>query len=144
MYTVKPNDKCPWKNKKLQSLKNKKNKEWNRYKTTDDYVQKMTTRLKSDPSSFWQYVNAKRSTNNQPKSMQYGDIKSNDETEQADLFANFFGANYSTDTTTETSQPSQLTSNVDIFELSFTIVCAELEKSILKKVSDPMAFIRLF
>lgn len=158
-YTVISKEKCPWKNNELQSLKNKKNKEWKRYKTTGDkqpfdtasheydtlntslyknYVEKMEAKLKSDPSSFWQYVNSKRTTNNQPKSMQYGDVKSTDAKVQSNLFAKFFGANFSADTTyTLTPQTSQGSSNTDTFGLDPSTILSELEKINLKKGAGP-------
>lgn len=152
------NDKCPWNNKKLQSLKNKKNKEWKRYKNTGDkqpfnaafdsfdnlntelydkYVSNMKSKLKSDPSSFWHYVNSKRSTSNQPKCMKFGDITSNDVHEQSNLFAKFFSDNYITESPAIAPQPSQFTCNTDTFQLDPLVVLAELEKINIKKGPGP-------
>ena len=113
--TVKHNDKCPWNNKSLQNLKNRKNKEWKRYKSTGDkrpfdaafeefdrlnftlynnYVDKLKASLKRDPASFWRFVNSKKSTDNKPKVLQLDMNRSSDETVQANMFATFFSNNY--------------------------------------------------
>ena len=93
-YIVKSIQKCPWKNRALITLKNRKNKAWKRYRNSgfqqyfewkyilasreydklntelyDNYVNKMKASLKHDASKFWQYVNSKKSTDNKPKIM---------------------------------------------------------------------------
>ena len=70
---IRSHEKCPWTNKDLRALKNTKNKEWKKYKSTgvkepfiqahekfselnkqlyENYVDKVTSSLHSDPSSF--------------------------------------------------------------------------------------------
>lgn len=72
--SINRNEKCPWQNKRLQALKNKKNKEWKRFKLNgikepfdaafndfdklntelyNAYVEKMRLSLKQNPASFW-------------------------------------------------------------------------------------------
>lgn len=120
------NSKLPWKNKDLQHLKNKKDKEWKRYKTNGDktsfnkafhsfevlnkhlyeiYVDKMASSLKSNPSTFWKFVNSKRCTDNFPSVLSLEDHTTHDPMEQADLFASYFSENFS-------SQSSDLSNNL--------------------------------
>lgn len=54
----------------------------------------MKSSLKNDPASFWKYVNTKKPTENRPESMRFDGITTNNEKEQADLFARFFSQNY--------------------------------------------------
>ncbi|XP_031625625.1 uncharacterized protein LOC116342256 [Contarinia nasturtii] len=159
--TKKVQSKCPWKNKQLQSFKNKKNKEWKRSKITGDnsnylhaldsytklntelynnYVDKMTSSLKSNPSSFWRFVNTKKNSYCDPKLLNFGDISSVDKKEQAEMFATFFKNNF-------TIQPSQFqntaliqtqtNSNVDQFKLNEYSVFDELLKLDSKKGAGP-------
>ncbi|XP_031627375.1 uncharacterized protein LOC116343467 [Contarinia nasturtii] len=121
IQTKKVKPKCPWQNKQLQSLKNKKNKEWKRSKFTGDdsnylmaldkltklntelynsYVDKVSSSLKSDPLSFWRFVNTKKNSDCDPKSLQFGEKSSVDKKEQAEMFATFFKNNFA-------NQPSQ-------------------------------------
>ena len=107
---------APWMNKRLRQLKNKRNREWKRYKTTGDissferaftefetmnkslyneYVDKMASSLKGDPSSFWRFLNSKRNANIAPKSLYLGARSTTDPLQQAELFAEFFNANFS-------------------------------------------------
>lgn len=107
--------KCPWSNKRLRQLKNKRNKESKRFKSTgemipydeayaafeslncalyNEYVNNIKSKLKADPSSFWRYVNSKRDNNGSPKLLFYGNKSSSYENEQAELFAEFFKTNY--------------------------------------------------
>lgn len=109
------NSKCPWSNRKLRQLKNRRNKESKRFKLTGDripydeaytefetlnselyngYIDNMKSRLKSDPTSFWRYVNSKRDNDGKPKFLFYADKSSHNENEQAELFAEFFKSNY--------------------------------------------------
>lgn len=128
---VKRRTRFPWNNKKLQSLKNRRNKAWKRFKVTGDkqqfekafedfdglnttlyneYVDKLKSSLKSDPSSFWRFVNSKKSTDNKPKVMHFKSNRSSDEKVQADMFAEFFSSNY---TVPSTDDSSEHTSNAD-------------------------------
>ena len=106
----------PWMNKHLRQLKNKRNKEWKRYKISGDissfelafaefetinnklyneYVDEMSSSLKNDPSSFWRFLNSKRNTNITPRTLSLGACSSTDPKEQAELFAEFFATNFS-------------------------------------------------
>lgn len=110
-----------WWNKKLQNLKNKKNKEWKRYKLTGDkssydrifaefdalntllyqrHVNKLKSSLKHNPSSFWRLVNSKQNLDSLPKLLHNDTRSSMIESEQAEMFAEFFNANFNTNSTT--------------------------------------------
>lgn len=159
MQSKKNQSKCPWHNKLLQSLKNKKNKEWKRSKLTGDdsdylralndfttlntelyntYVDKMSSSLKSDPSSFWRFVNTKKNSDCNPKLLHLGDKSSVDRKEQVELFATFFKSNFC-------NQPSQLqtssrsisNSNHNQFKLNEFDVFEELLKLNSKKGTGP-------
>lgn len=114
-YTRKRNLACPWSTKQLQKLKNRRNKEWKKFKITgdrshydtafaafdalntelyNDYVRKMSSSLNSNPHTFWQFVNSKKKTNNNPTFLKYRDKSSSDVQMQADLFAEFFATNF--------------------------------------------------
>lgn len=109
--------KCPWSTKRLKRLKNKKCKEWKNLKRTSyrgdfekalaeyeslnsalyrTYTDNQKAKLKSDPSSFWKYVNSKKCTNIKPNLLQYGHRSSTDEKVQAEMFAEFFSTSFST------------------------------------------------
>lgn len=124
---VRRRTKLPWNNKKLQNLKNRKNKAWKRFKVTGDkhqfdkafekfdglntalyngYVDKLKLSLKSDPSSFWRFVNSKKSTDNQPKVLHLNSNRSSDEKVQADMFAEFFSSNYTVSSAQNSSDQS--------------------------------------
>jgi len=155
-YVVKSYGNCPWNNKQLQSLKNKKNKAWKKFKRTGDkeqfdvafdkfdklntelyiaYVEKMKLSLKTDPSMFWNYVNSLKNTNNQPKTMRLADKKTSSEPEQANLFADFFGSNYSAASTI--TEPSQLPENTANFMFDLVFVMVEMTKVNTKKGVGP-------
>lgn len=158
---TKPREKCPWNNKKLQQLKNKKNKEWKRSKRTGDkqpfelafqefdvlnttlynnYVDKLKSSLKQDPASFWRFVNSKKSTDNKPKVLQYDSHSTADEVEQANLFAKFFGSNYTVSSIQngQQTQHQSSTQNQHIdFELNQNFVLEELSSINVKKGIGP-------
>ena len=155
-YIKRGPNKTPWHNKQLQSLKNKKNKEWKRFKITDvkwpydialksydtlnkklynEYVDKMKSNLRDDPSSFWQYVNSKKNTNNQPKIMRFRDTSTSSEREQANLFANFFGSNFTASTANDTLQ--RQSNNTLCLQLDPTIVMTEMTRINVKKGVGP-------
>ena len=115
LQIIKSTTKCPWRNRELQRLKNKKNKEWkkcigrsdmssfesafNAFKEMntqlyDQYVDKRKSSLKDDPSQFWNYVKSLKNTDNNPVTMRLGDKSSTDQVEQADMFASFFKENF--------------------------------------------------
>ena len=162
-YIVKSIQKCPWKNKALITLKNRKNKTWKRYRNSgfqqsfewqyifasrefdklntelyDDYVNKMKSSLKHDASKFWQYVNSKKSTDNKPKIMQFGDVRTTNETEQANLFADFFRSNYENASTQGVQQPPAVVSpSTEDFQLDINFVLEELHAVNTKKGMGP-------
>lgn len=133
--------KFPWTNKKLQNLKNKKNKEWKRYKISGDkqpfdkafeefdglnttlynnYVDKLKASLKSDPSSFWRFVNSKKSTDNKPKVLQLDAKRSSEESAQADMFAEFFSGNFVAPSMHNNTQP-RVNDTAQSQQLDFTL-----------------------
>lgn len=92
-------------------MNNRKNKAWKLYKATGDkplfdiafdeldslnttsynnYVDKLKVSLSQDPTSFWRFVNSKKSTDNKPNVLQLNTNRSSDEKVQADMFAEFF------------------------------------------------------
>ncbi|KAI1522294.1 hypothetical protein PtrSN002B_012217, partial [Pyrenophora tritici-repentis] len=163
IYIVKSIQKCPRKNRELITLKNRKNKAGKRFRKTghkpclewqfilasrefeklntelyDAYVGKMKASLKHDPSRFWQYVNSKKSTDNKPKIMQYGDVRTDIETEQANLFAEFFGSNYDDSSTQGNSNPpNDELRQTDDFQLDINFVMEELNTVNIKKGTGP-------
>lgn len=163
LYIKKSTNKCPWNNKKLQMLKNKKTKEWKRYKRTgikeqydmafdkfdklntslyNAYVDKMKTSLKTDPSSFWRYVNSKKSTDNKPKTLTFRGDRTTDEQIQAKFFADFFGENF-VDTQADSSQTQQPNTSQqnqthdNNFQLNFDFVYEEMIGINTKKSTGP-------
>lgn len=85
--------KIAWYTKELQNLKNRRNKEWKRFRLTGDkssydsaftsfdalnstlyqnHVNKLKSSLKQNPSSFWNLVNSKRKVNCLPKLLHDG------------------------------------------------------------------------
>lgn len=54
------------------------------------YLDRTQNNIKSDPKSFWRYINNKRGYNNLPDTMTLENIGSNDPNSIADLFAVFF------------------------------------------------------
>lgn len=153
--------KVPWMNKRLHQLKNKRNKEWKRYRATgaiepfelacaefdamnielyNEYVERMESSLKEDPTSFWRYVNGKRNNNIIPMSLFLGERTTTDPEDQAELFAEFFGANYSSSSTTSSpSQPGSTASGASLPPLSLDehLVFDELSKIEVKKGMGP-------
>src|SRR3978361_467232 len=140
-------------------MKNKRNKEWKRYRMTgvkgphdaaqnnfeklnselyNTYVDKMKTSLKQDPSKIWQYVNSKKSTDNKPKVMQLGAERTSNESEQANMFANFFATNYTDSSTPDTQQtPIDQQHPLVEFQLAFNFVLDELKAVDTKKGTGP-------
>lgn len=164
-YDKKINQKCPWANKDWRNLKNKKNKAWKKFKRTGDkaqfdlafgnfdalntelyeaYVDKLKSNLADDPSSFWRYVNSKKNTDNQPKTLYLGQIRTSNETEQANLFAEFFKRNYDQPSNT-VNQTEPSLSNVQTdpnhepaqFQLDLQFVLEELASINTKKGAGP-------
>lgn len=112
--------KIPWWDKELQKLKNRKNKEWKRFKMTgeksaydnvfaefdalnsllyENHVAKLKSSLKHNPSSFWNLVNSKRNADHIPKLLHNDSRSSMDEFEQATMFAEFFSSNFNSNST---------------------------------------------
>lgn len=96
LQTERRQSKCPWRNKQLQSLRNKKNKEWKKSKKNgdnsnyilaldeysklnavlyNDYVNKMSSSLKSNILTFWRFVNTKKNCDSAPKILYFGGKK---------------------------------------------------------------------
>lgn len=113
--TIKRNRNCPWGTKELQRLKNLRNKEWKRFKLTgdvlpfetafaafdslntklyDDFVRSMSENVQSNSKQFWQFVNSRRHTINNPKFLRYGNVSTCETKRQADLFADFFATTF--------------------------------------------------
>ena len=160
---IKSIQKCPWKNRELITLKNRKNKAGKRFRQSgrkpcfewqyilasrefeklnnelyDAYVTKMKESLKHDPSRFWQYVNSKKSTDNKPKIMQLGDVRTDNEAEQANLFAEFFSSNYDDSLMQgDSNSPSDEPRPNNDFQLDINFVMEELNAVNIKKGTGP-------
>ncbi|KAI1524765.1 reverse transcriptase, partial [Pyrenophora tritici-repentis] len=160
---IKSIQKCPWKNRELITLKNRKNKAGKRFRQSgrkpcfewqyilasrefeklnnelyDAYVTKMKESLKHDPSRFWQYVNSKKSTDNKPKIMQLGDVRTDNEAEQANLFAEFFSSNYDDSLMQgDSNSPSDEPRLNEDFQLDINFVIEELNAVNIKKGTGP-------
>ena len=124
LHINKSNSKCPWKNRELQQLKNKKNKEWKKCVGKSDkssfesafnafnemntqlynqYVDKMKSSLKDEPSQFWNYVKSLKNTDSNPVKMSLGAKSSTNQAEQVEMFASFFSKNFITPASTTTT-----------------------------------------
>ena len=68
--------------------------------------------------------------------MKFGDTKTANESEQANLFANFFGSNYS-ETTPTSNQPSPQSEDTSCFQLDLDFVMTEMTKVNTKKGVGP-------
>lgn len=112
----------PWFNTDLRKLKNKKNKAWRKYlkhkneesyidfsnkfsafKSLLDinyktYIEDVACRLKSNPKTFWKFVNSKRKSDQYPNFMSFDGLASNDPEIIAKSFKSFFSASYSSST----------------------------------------------
>lgn len=104
----------PWFDTRIKNLKNKRNKAWVKYNITrtdddyrtflilkqlftdysntlyDDYICKIEHDIKSNPDSFWNFVNSKRKTCGYPNSMSNNSSTSHDPKVIANMFANQF------------------------------------------------------
>ncbi|XP_031616839.1 uncharacterized protein LOC116336829 [Contarinia nasturtii] len=100
----------------------------------------MTSSLKSDPTSFWRFVNTKKNSDCDPKSLHYGDKSSVDKMEQAEMFATFFKNNFANQPSLiQSTAPAstQTNSSVDNFILNEFSVFDELLKINSKKGAGP-------
>lgn len=110
--------KLPWYTKGLKKLKNKRNKYYKRYRASNSlhdknlyeqylrefnflnkflykqYILSFEVNIKSDPKSFWNFINSKKTRSNYPSEMKFYDKVSNTPDETANLFADFFSANF--------------------------------------------------
>lgn len=66
-----------------------------------NYVSKYATKLKSDPKTFWRFVNEKRKINGIPTSMSLNDKHGESPKDVANLFAEHFESVYVEDSGTE-------------------------------------------
>lgn len=107
-------NKPPWFNSRLSRAKNAKNKAHKKFKDSncelnrlrfiqlrDDfdtlhkflynqYIFKIESSLRSNPKSFWLYLNSLRKSSGFPSSMEFEGVKSNNTLESCNLFAKFF------------------------------------------------------
>lgn len=106
--------KPPWFNKRLSNLKNVKNKAYKRYKVSNEdadlkyfqqirrefdflqnflynnYIFIIESRISSDSSAFWQFINVRRNHTVYPTTMIYDNNSSNNIHETCNLFASYF------------------------------------------------------
>ena len=119
---ISSNEKCPWLNKDLKALRNKKNKlfqQLKKYPNSDElrneinnlnqefihkcseaknkYLLDVKNSFRKNPKNFWNYVSSKRKTKGYPSTFMYEDRSSNCETEICNLFADFFKSVYKCD-----------------------------------------------
>lgn len=86
----------------------------------------MASSLNSNQSSFWNFVNSKRSNDGFPSILTLGTQTSYEASEQAELFATFFSANFSSQ-----SQPQNSTSDSNATNESFTLEEFEIFDALL-------------
>ena len=115
------NSSPPWFTGNLKTLRNRKNKVWRKYlKTKNDndysdfkilfnsfklllnqsynhYISDMSTKLKSNPKSFWRFVNSRRKSDEYPSFMKFSNSSSGDPATICEFFRSFFSKSY-TDT----------------------------------------------
>jgi len=148
---------CPWSNVQLRKLKNKRNKEWKKYRSSgdrrqfdsafaefdslntrlyDDYISDMASNAKSNSKSFWRLVSSRKKTDNIPKILQYGDSSSANPQIQAELFAKFFSTNFESSTTNNTNCNDMKGSDVT-FSLEEAFIFDELMKIDTSKGTGP-------
>lgn len=109
----------PWNTKQLSRLKNKKNKFYKLYKKSrstynymkysiaranynstnqicyKNYLRKINNNMKSNPRSFFNFVNSKRRSTDYPTTMKLGDLECSDDLSISNMFADFFESTYS-------------------------------------------------
>jgi len=102
----------------LKKLKNLRNKFYKRFLVTQDpgdwnrhlqhkreieflnkflcnqYIASVENGLKSNPNSFWRFINSKKNASSVPSAMFLGNLSSHSNTETANLFASYFKANF--------------------------------------------------
>lgn len=108
----------PWYDDEIRKIRNRRNSAWKRFNHTkldndyqsysdlrklfqsyaktlyDAYIQKVQENIKSNPSAFWDFVNAKRKSNGYPKSLTFAEKSSQDPAEISNMFAEFFATSY--------------------------------------------------
>jgi len=108
----------PWYTKGFKKLTNLRNKFYKRFSVTQDpgdwnrhlqhkrefeflnkflynqYIASVENGLKSNPNSFWRFINSKKSASSVPSAMFLGNLSSHSNTETANLFASYFKANF--------------------------------------------------
>lgn len=113
---------APWYNNELKSLRNKRNKLWRKYlqsRTGYDfstfqsanhnfselckslyhkYLSQVQSNILSDPKSFFNFINAKRKSDNYPSTLTYLNTSSDDPSIIANLYAQFFSQSFSDNT----------------------------------------------
>lgn len=148
----------PWNNTSLAKSKNKKNKMFKKYKKTGssvafcnyliarseynivnknsykNYLIRMKSQLKSNPKSFYKFVNSKRRSCGFPNSLKFGSYVADDDTSICNIFADFFASTYSIKTYDESipypvviSESSPV--NVPFFNISTVLANLKLLKN---------------
>lgn len=145
--------KLPWYTSGLKKLKNLRNKFYKSYKSTNDseskrlynyysrefsflnkflykqYILSFQERINSNPKSFWDFVQSKKSSSNFPSAMHLGNVSANTTSEIVNLFADFFKSNFDNDGPFEDSKFLDLVEScidfgliqLDIKDISFGI-----------------------
>lgn len=112
---------APWFSKKLSRLKNSRNRLFKKYKKSGSildfakysvarssfnlesgncyrrYLDTLKCQFKSDPKSFYNFVNSKRKCSNYPSSIKVDNVVLVEKDTIANAFADFFASTYSTD-----------------------------------------------
>lgn len=155
----------PWENQFVRNLKHKKKKAHRKYTQSnrsimnytffseirkqykqaakiakDRYLSKMESSLKSNPKSFFKFINERRRSNAIPSSMKYNDLQANELQDIADLFAKFFGSVYTPTSSSTPHVPNPYTNlndslNIPRVEFSSDDILQALRK--LKDTFDP-------
>lgn len=83
-------------------------------KLYQQYVDKLKSSIKNDPSAFWSLVKSKRSIDCFPKLLHYDTRSSIVENDQADMFAEFFNESFNATAANQNWSPTAATTTESI------------------------------
>lgn len=144
----------PWNNNVLAKAKNKKNKLYKKFKRSgsivdfknyslarseynitnklayDNYISRMRSKLKSNPKSFYKFINSKRRTCDYPKYLKFGSCSADDDISISNMFADFFATTYSKTSYNNTAPNSfniKHSSNINFSSIDIETVSSNLK-----------------
>lgn len=136
------NNSPPWFTKDLINLKNRKNKAYKRFKSTgcrveyeytraefdalnrlryECYIDEIQAGFVSEPKKFWEYVNYKKKTNGFPSKMSYQSHTATSEQATTELFAKFFGDNFTIPTDMSSIDVTLARASTNTLEISLSL-----------------------